>query len=255
MNAYTLNARPSVSVKTVLDQDALKRHDAARQGALRQAQAQFRDTVAGSPTDFLLRADSAMKAVRSHLRLGSNAQPDGKLPADEAGMLAQRLRGERDRRYQEGVTQGTLGAQLVWKGGTPYTRMPLESQLRTEADLLKEFGYGHCAEQAAATYFELKAQGVSPVEIGAFTGSEHLLVVVGRRPGSDPHDPGTWGDNTVLVDTWANQAYRLADLPSMQQAHKDIRYLLDDPSRPHYLAGKLCVKPEYVEDEAIVNEV
>lgn len=226
--------------------EALPRQRAVGVQALKTA---FNEAIAGSSTDYLLRADPVIQQVRALLKLGSNAAPDGKLSAQRAGQLAERLRKERDRRFQEALNKETIDAELVQYGGKSYARVRLEDQLRIEADLLEELGYGHCAEQAAATYLQLKAQGIERVEIGALTGSDHLLVVLGRRPDSDPHDPSTWGEDTVLVDTWANTAYRLSELGCMQQPEKDIRYLVDSGTRPHYLAGQLWVKPSHVDVE------
>ncbi|MEP5760783.1 MAG: hypothetical protein ABJ327_16030 [Litoreibacter sp.] len=41
-------------------------------------------------------------------------------------------------------------------------------------------------------------------------GPDHLLVVIAQEPSTDPKDPSTWGETTVICDPWAQRSYPVA---------------------------------------------
>jgi hypothetical protein len=41
-------------------------------------------------------------------------------------------------------------------------------------------------------------------------GPDHALLIIGRDPRSDIADPGTWGDDTVICDPWAQRTYAVS---------------------------------------------
>lgn len=221
----------------------------ARNYALRRAEAASEVAELKAPVTLnLALAGRAKNHVRSLLRRGSNAAPDARMTPAEAKLLIGELRREGGNRVREKARNHSI----EWT----YARMPDGSRAlrvkrtdvdRVVADLLKEWGYGHCAEQAAAAYWflvdEMGLHG-SSVDLCDVMNGDHAVVVIGRRSNSDPEDMRTWGADAVVCDPWANKAYPLSKFEEMQRPENDIRDILD-PEGPHYLAGLLrCAEEE-----------
>lgn len=41
-------------------------------------------------------------------------------------------------------------------------------------------------------------------------GPDHVMLVIGRDPSTDPTSPSTWGETTVICDPWAERSYPVA---------------------------------------------
>ncbi len=52
--------------------------------------------------------------------------------------------------------------------------------------------------------------------------ADHLFVVIGRDPFSNPRDPRTWGAKAVVCDPWARKAYPAWLIPSILQDYTDV---------------------------------
>ncbi len=52
--------------------------------------------------------------------------------------------------------------------------------------------------------------------------ADHLFVVIGRDPFSNPRDPKTWGAKAVVCDPWARKAYPAWLIPSILQDYTDV---------------------------------
>ncbi len=73
--------------------------------------------------------------------------------------------------------------------------------------LAKENGVGNCGDKASLAAVMMADRGLGPVEIFCLSAGDHGFCVVGRAPGSDLHDPKTWGPDAVIVDPWSNETY------------------------------------------------
>lgn len=74
------------------------------------------------------------------------------------------------------------------------------------AQLAKQRGCGNCAEKVAVALLWLKEElGVLPLdmmELRSTMNIDHTFAVIGRRRGSRPDWPGTWGPAAVICDPW-----------------------------------------------------
>lgn len=72
----------------------------------------------------------------------------------------------------------------------------------------KKYSIGNCHELAlmALEYVALYAPHVE-AEIYCISGGDHVFLVVGRDPLSNPFCPETWGDKAYICDPWSNKVY------------------------------------------------
>lgn len=72
----------------------------------------------------------------------------------------------------------------------------------------KKFSIGNCHEMAelALDYIAHHVPHVD-AEIFELLGGNHVLLVVGRKKGSDARKPETWGDEAYICDPWSDDVY------------------------------------------------
>ena len=76
------------------------------------------------------------------------------------------------------------------------------------SETCKKINYGNCGEQAlmALDFFMQYAPDIN-AELYRIKNGDHNFLVVGRREGSDPENPETWGEEAHICDPWANAVY------------------------------------------------
>jgi hypothetical protein len=101
----------------------------------------------------------------------------------------------------------------------------LELAIRTH--LAEREHLGNCVEKSAvlANFFlnlgdSFTQYGVK-AEIFTIENGDHSFVVLGRKPGSDPNDYTTWGEDAVICDPWLGIAYFPQDLPNHLASYED----------------------------------
>lgn len=84
---------------------------------------------------------------------------------------------------------------------------PLE-RFRQIANITVKTKAGNCNEQSIVAFMDLYDLGIRPLAWVHTDNGKHAFVVIGRQPktGSNPKD---WGENCVVCDPWANEAYYL----------------------------------------------
>jgi hypothetical protein len=78
------------------------------------------------------------------------------------------------------------------------------------------YGVGNCGEFGLVALYETIKRDISvSAEVFSIENGDHVFLVIGRDPDSDPHDYTTWGENAVICDAWSGEVYpasRLADI-------------------------------------------
>jgi hypothetical protein len=191
----------------------------------------------------LLHAQSALSHVKGLLRNGSNALHDAQLPAHKA--LA--LQDKTHYCVQTAALQAVSKAQIPAKverdeDGRQVTKVSLAHYAMFAEPTLRFLGYGNCTLQACAAYSYLKRHlpPDTAVDICEVHNVDHVLVVIGRRPGSDPSDMDDWGPDAVVCDPWAGLSYPLSQYRDMQRPERDVKRHVGE-SNGHYLGGRLQV--------------
>ena len=87
------------------------------------------------------------------------------------------------------------------------------------ARLAEENKLGNCEEKSAVIVNFCRKLGPSlNTTVDIFTiGGDHAFVVLGRKPGSDPKDYTTWGNDAVIFDPLSNQCFFARDIPKFLQ--------------------------------------
>ncbi len=94
------------------------------------------------------------------------------------------------------------------------------TMFRTWAAKAEELGCGNCGEQAAVAFMYLADKGVRPLDYMAFVEpGDHAYVVIGRSSQSNASDYKSWGEETVVCDAWANNAFLASAIPMMRYDH------------------------------------
>lgn len=91
--------------------------------------------------------------------------------------------------------KATAGWKSTWK------------KLERLAATAERMGCGNCAEQAALAFFYLCRRDVVPIDYMSQADKDHAFVVLGRKGGSDPSKPASWGADAVVCDPWAHRVY------------------------------------------------
>lgn len=73
----------------------------------------------------------------------------------------------------------------------------------------KKFSLGNCHEMAlmALDYVIRYASPSLNAEVYRIKGGDHVFLVVGRKKGSNPKKPLTWGKDAWICDPWSNKVY------------------------------------------------
>lgn len=71
---------------------------------------------------------------------------------------------------------------------------------------------GNCYELAflALDYMAIKFPLIN-AEVYRIVNGDHVFLVIGRNPDSDPSDPLQWGDNAYFCDPWSDKVYPAKD--------------------------------------------
>lgn len=105
----------------------------------------------------------------------------------------------------------------------PRKKSRYRSSLRQACDdFLDESGVvqaskkGNCGEYAMlALKYVVAHNNSNSAQINAecyeVQGGDHVFLVVGREPASNPKDPSTWGESAYICDPWANDVYEAKD--------------------------------------------
>jgi hypothetical protein len=153
-------------------------------------------------------ARKAIMVVRELLSNGSNFQSDGRhLTVAEERALSTTVRNASRRAVESVLSQDRHISKE-------------EAQVHADIEALEECGYGRCGEQASAAFVVLMNLGIRPLDIVHTTIGYHAVVVIGRRPDSDPLDSATWGPNAVVCCPWSGKVYRLYEFAALQRENK-----------------------------------
>lgn len=72
----------------------------------------------------------------------------------------------------------------------------------------QKYSIGNCYEMAVmALDYCVNHHPEVRTEVYLISGGDHVFLVVGRDPESNPHKPETWGKNAFICDPWANKVY------------------------------------------------
>jgi hypothetical protein len=85
-----------------------------------------------------------------------------------------------------------------------------------------ESGIGNCHELASLAFWDLKKyfQNKVKVDLYSILGGDHLFIVIGREPNSNPNDPTTWGKNAVVYDPWISSFHQPTFFPVEELTQK-----------------------------------
>lgn len=103
---------------------------------------------------------------------------------------------------------GANRAQQIYNettGNAPST--PIE-RFRQVANITVKSKAGNCNEQSIVAFMDLYDSGIRPLSWVHLDNGKHAFVVIGRKPKSG-NNPANWGDDCVVCDPWANEAYFL----------------------------------------------
>lgn len=191
----------------------------------------------------LLHAQAACSHVEDLLTRGSNALHDAKVPPGTALELHDRVWAKANALALEAVGEGKISSEIARKpDGRRVTTVSLADYARYAEPAISQVGYAYCALQASVAYSYLVQHlpPHTPVDLCQVQGIDHVLVVIGRRPGSDPLNMNSWGPQAVVCDPWANRCYPLSEYAEMQRSEHDVKRHVG-ASNGHYLGGPLQV--------------
>lgn len=91
--------------------------------------------------------------------------------------------------------------------------------------LCKKFSLGNCKELAlmALNYVIESFSSAVNAEVFEIKGGDHRFLVIGRKKGSHPNKPYTWGANAYICDPWLDAVY-----PASEFLQKTKNYLFFD---------------------------
>ena len=76
----------------------------------------------------------------------------------------------------------------------------------------KEYNHGNCGERAYIIHDKLNKMGIKNQAVIEISGNKasnsHVFNVIGLAPCAIKEDPRTWGENAIIVDTWANKVFK-----------------------------------------------
>ena len=197
----------------------------------------------------LLHAQSAVSHVKGLLRNGSNALHDAQVPPHRAMELSEQAYYCVHTGLLKEVQRKTIPLTVAYNSrGEEVRKVSMAHYAMFAEPAIRLVGFGNCTLQACAAYSFLKRHlpPQTPVDICEVIGSDHVLVVIGRLPGSNPNDMNTWGPDAVVCDPWAGLTYPLSEYREMQRPERDVKRHIAAGSTEHYLSGRLRVRNEPV---------
>lgn len=95
----------------------------------------------------------------------------------------------------------------------------------------KKLSLGNCYEGACiALDYVITHEPFVRAEIYEIKGGDHIFLVIGRTPHTNPEDPTTWNDEVYICDPWANKVY-----PARKYLTELKNYVMKGSSRSgHY---------------------
>lgn len=89
---------------------------------------------------------------------------------------------------------------------------------------------GNCGEMSRLAFSFLSRNNDADqlIEVYSIEGrtnrvdADHVFVVIGRDPFSNPKEPKTWGAKAVVCDPWARKAYPASLIPSILQDYTNV---------------------------------
>lgn len=69
-------------------------------------------------------------------------------------------------------------------------------------------------------------------EIYTIKGGDHYFLVLNRKEKSIANDPGTWGENAIICDPWANQSYLASAYLDKLESAYTVTCFIDFPPHP-----------------------
>lgn len=70
--------------------------------------------------------------------------------------------------------------------------------------LVRDSRMGNCGQRCflLTQYLWEHNEGIDSIEIASMNTFDHALVIVNREPGSDIHEPSTWGKDCFILESW-----------------------------------------------------
>lgn len=202
----------------------------------------------GSSGAYLLHAQEACLHVKALLTRGSNALHDAQVASHKIPALQMQACRHQNTLAQQAVQDGKISARIVVTDRDEQVLcVSVADYSRYAEPAVRLVGYANCSLQASTAYCHLVRhlpQG-TPVDICEVRDVDHMLVVIGRRPGSDPNNMDSWGPDAVVCDPWAGACYPLSQYPEMQKPARDVKTHAGR-SGGHYLGGPLQVMTGWI---------
>ncbi|MHB1947417.1 MAG: hypothetical protein ACYCQI_04810 [Gammaproteobacteria bacterium] len=95
-------------------------------------------------------------------------------------------------------------------------------------------GVGNCGELVAFAFdYVLQTNPKVNAEIIHIANGNHVVLVIGRNPDSDPNDPATWGDDAYMCDPLEKTVYKATEYQNKLKAYLNPRkyYILEDEKK------------------------
>jgi|GEM_PF-4765258 len=175
-------------------------------------------------TTIKLAPDISFKGLKENLRLGEQVLKDFKreYPNVKSNVLVdvKASAHEDDPRYQKLLPRLRKVESVYAKGVNEYRKKRLLTPYSSVDDYVRELktdfsagGFANCQARAVVIESELHKRGVTPCNIGvefpdSRTGfvrssKSHVFTVFGLKKDARTKEPGTWGQEAVIVDAWA----------------------------------------------------
>jgi hypothetical protein len=103
---------------------------------------------------------------------------------------------------------GANRAQQIYNESTGDASSSPLDRFRQVANITVKTKAGNCNEQSIVAFMDLYDLGIRPLAWVHMDNGTHAFVVIGRPSGAGSN-PANWGDNCVVCDPWANEAYYL----------------------------------------------
>lgn len=222
----------------------------AESDAQLQAEMAWLSQVAnGRSGAYLLHAQLACAHVKALLTRGSNALHDRQVAAHEIPALHAQAHLKQNALARQAALKGEIATRFFPTAqGQPVPAVSLADYAPYAEPAVRLVGYANCALQTSVAYAYLLRHlpPGTPLDMCEVKGVDHELVVIGRRPGSDPADMDSWGPDAVVCDPWARgAAYPLSQYPDMQRPERDVKRHAG-PATSHYLGGRLKVMNGFI---------
>src|SRR5215203_2643896 len=103
---------------------------------------------------------------------------------------------------------GANRAQQIYNEKTGNAPANELERFRQIANITVRTKAGNCNEQSIVAFMDLYDLGIRPISWMYLDNGRHAFVVIGRTPKTDSN-PASWGENCVVCDPWAGEAYYL----------------------------------------------